>query len=185
MGFSTVFLGEGQGMSLISNFWTIHQSKLTELLESSKPHEKKIGKPPILPFIKQKYETVYPWYEYLEANAQKEIEYNYSGMVMTDFDLILRESSSSIFDKALPESDLYSGYCGGSAAIVNHEIAQNILDCIYKLSLSESDVVAFYDADEKPSEWRFKSADILSTSEHVWCWLGKVTEEKLGILVIG
>ncbi len=172
-------------MSLISTFWVLNKSKLDHLLSESKPVEKKVGKKPLLPFIKQKTETICPWFDYLKENAQEEKEYEFSGMVMTDYDLMLMESSSSIFETAIEQSSILSEYCGGSAAIIDYEGAQEIIKNITNSNFTESDVTKFYDEDEKPEDWRFNPKDILITGEHIKQWCSKVTPDDLGILVIG
>lgn len=176
---------KGSIVSLISTFWTIDKSKLNELLAESKPVERTIGKKPLLPFMKQKTEMVYPWFDFLNESAQKESEYPHSGMVMTDYDLMLSEAAESMFNLSMPEANLLSEYCGGSAAIINFDHAQALLENIENASFSENDVTKFYDEDEKPEDWRFSPKDVLNAGEHIKLWCSKVTPEKLGILVIG
>ncbi|MDX8128494.1 hypothetical protein QLH52_14470 [Methylomonas sp. OY6] len=172
-------------MSLISTFWTLDKIKLVELLSKSKPIEKKVGKNPLIPFMKQKTEVVYPWLDFLNENAHEEIAYELSGMVMTDYDLMLSQVAESIFDLAMPESNKLSEYCGGSAAIIDYQIAKNIIENIEEANFAESDVTKFYDEDEKPEDWRFEPKVVMSTGEHIKQWCSKVTPDKLGILVIG
>lgn len=172
-------------MSLISTFWTLHKSKLDQLLSESRPIEKKVGNKPLLPFLKQKTEMIYPWLDYLNENAHEEKNYELSGMIMTGFDLMLMESSSSIFESALEQSSRLSEYCGGSAAIIDYEGAKKIIKNITTSNFTESDVAKFYDEDEKPDDWRFDPKDILFTSEHIKQWCSKVTPDNLGILIIG
>ena len=172
-------------MSLISSFWILKKSKLDNLLSESKPVEKKVGKKPLVPFFKQKTEVIYPWFDYLKENAHEENEYRFSGMVMTDFDLMLMDSFSSIFEAALDQSNVLSEYCGGSAAILDYEGAQQIIKNISNSNFTESDVTKFYDEDEKPEDWRFDPQDLLATGEHIKQWCNKVTPNNLGILIIG
>jgi len=172
-------------MSLISSFWTIEKEKLAELLENSKPYEKEIGKKSWFNFKKPKTESIYPWYDYLSENAKEEDVFNSSGMVMTDFDLILMDSLTSIFDRGLPESNHISEYTGGSAVLLGCEAANEIFKNISSLNLSASDVVKFYDEDEKPEDWRCEPQDVVNAGEHIKLWCEKVSSEKLGLLVIG
>ena len=172
-------------MSLISSFWTLDKSKLNELLSESKPVEKKVSNKPLLPFMKQKTEMVYPWFDFFKKNAHEENAYELSGMVMTDYDLMLSETAESIFNLSLPQSNQFSEYCGGSAAIIDYENAQKIIENITKANFTESDVTKFYEDDEKPDDWRFNPKDVLNTGEHIKNWCSKVTLEKIGVLVIG
>ena len=172
-------------MSLISSFWTINKEKLNNLLDNSRPYEKITGKKSWLPFKKPKTETIYPWHDYLSQNAKEEERFNYSGSTMTDFDLILTDSSSSIFDFGLAESNQISEYSGGSAVLIDYEAAKTIIQNISSLNLSASDVVRFYDEDEKPDKWRCDPQDVVDSGEHIKLWCEKVTPEKLGLLIIG
>ena len=172
-------------MSLISSFWTLEESKLDDLLNESKPFEKIIGKKPLLPFMRPKKEMVYPWYDFLQSHAQEESAYEYSGMVMTDFDLMLSEVNKSVFDISLSQSSVFSECCGGSAAIIDHESAKKITESIDAACFKESDVVKYYDEDEKPLDWRFKPSEVLQAGEHIKLWCSKVSSGKVGILVIG
>ena len=84
-------------MSLTSTFWTLHKPKLDQLLSESRPIEKKVGNKPFLSLLKQKTKIIYPWFDYLNKNSSEEKNYGLSGMIMADFDLMLMESSTSIF----------------------------------------------------------------------------------------
>ncbi|WP_445356562.1 hypothetical protein ACJJIC_05380 [Microbulbifer sp. ANSA002] len=172
-------------MSLISTFWTIDTLEINTPLVESKPVEHKIGKKPLLPFIKHKTEMVFPWFDALKKYAQEESTYQHSGMVMIDFDSMLSEKAESIFNLSLPEARLLSEYCGGSTAIIDHRHAKTLAETIENVSFSESDVTKFYDADKKLNNCRFDPKDILYAGEHLILWCSKVTPEKLGILVIG
>lgn len=176
---------KGGIVSLISTFWTLNKTKLDQLLSESKPVEKTVGKKPLLPFMKQKTEIVYPWFDYLNENAQEGDEYELSGMVMTDYDLMLSKIAGSIFELSLPQSNQLSEYCGGSSAIIGYENAQHIIETIEKANFTERDVTRFYDEDERPEDWRFDPKDVLSTGEHIKNWCSKVTPDKIGILIIG
>ena len=104
---------------------------------------------------------------------------------MTDFDLVLIDSSSSIFDRGLPESNKISDYSGGSAVLMSYESANQIIKDITTLNLSEADVVRFYDEDEKPEDWRCNSENVVKSGNVIKSWCEKITPEKLGLLVIG
>lgn len=172
-------------MSLISSFWTINKSMLTDLLAKSKPVEIKVGKKPLLPFVKQKTKVIYPWLDFLTENAQEEKSYEYSGMIMIDYNLMLSEAAKSLFDLSIHEASQFSEYCGGSSAIINYEYAQTIITHIKNTSFSERDVVQFYNKNQTPGESRFNLKEILDAGEHVKLWCNSITPEKLGILVIG
>jgi hypothetical protein len=170
-------------MSLIATFWTFKKEGLADLLEKIKPYEKEITKKSW--FKKAKTESVYPWFDYLNENAHQEAECDFSGMAVTDFDLILMDSSSSIFDCGLSESNLISEYSGGSAVLISYEAANKIIKNMATLNLAEADVVKFYDEDEKPEDWRCNPEDVVNSGNFIKSWCGKVTPDKLGLLVIG
>ena len=175
--------GDTTIMSIIASFWTIEKDSLADLLEKSKPYDKEIAKKSW--FQKAKTEEVYPWHDFLSENALEEKGFDCSGMAMTDFDLILMDSSSSIFDCGLPESNQMSEYSGGSAMLVCSESAKKIIQNISSLNLSEPDVVRFYDEEEKPKDWRCEPQDVINAGAHIKNWCEKVTSNKLGLLVIG
>jgi hypothetical protein len=172
-------------MSIIASFWTIDKSKLGELVEKSRPYQKEIGKKPWYFFKNPEVETIYPWFDYLKENAKEEKSFDYSGMAISDFDLILSKASESIFEICLPESNILSEFSGGSAALLDHEAASKVIQNIASLNLTPEVVKKFYDEDEKPHEWRFDAEVLLKAGEAIKSWCQEVSSDKLGLLVIG
>jgi hypothetical protein len=172
-------------VSLVASFWTIDKSKLGELVEKSRTYQKVTRKKAWYYFKKPKVETIYPWFDYLKENAKEEESFDYSGMAMIDFDLILSKASESFFEICLSESTILSEFSGGSAALLDHEAASKVIQNILSLNLTPEAVDKFYDEDEKPHEWRFEAEVLLKAGEAIKSWCQKVSPDKLGLLVIG
>ena len=172
-------------MSLIASFWTIDLNERNQIVDRFKPIERSVGRKSWLLFGARKTETEYPWLDYLQAYAVEQASFEYSGSAIVDFDLILSAKYESIFAMGLPESETLSEYSGSSVAFLDNDARTKAAHAIGTLDLTGSEVERYYDSDEKPPEWRPDPDVVVEAGNHLKRWLGAITNERYGILMIG
>jgi hypothetical protein len=172
-------------MSLIASFWTIDSARRAEIVDAFKPLQVERTQRRWGIFRSTKRETTYPWFDYLREHAREEAEFRHSGIAMTDFDLIFAQSGASIFSTGLPESDALSEHSQASVALLDECAAGAVLSRLESFDLSEEDVVRFYDADQKPLEWRSEPTSVVAAHRQLIEWCRTVEPGRLGLLMIG
>jgi len=172
-------------MSLIASFWTLDADRRAEIVDAFKPVQVARTQRRWIVLRQVRYEAAYPWFDYIESNAHEEAQFEYSGIALSDLDLMLSDSGESVFTLGLPESAALSQHSQASVALLDHDIASALLPRLESLELTEADVIRFYDADEKPPEWRCDPAAVVAARDQLVTWCRAVTPGRLGLLMVG
>ena len=171
-------------MSLIASFWTLEAERRSEIVEAFKPLQV-ARKRRWLIFQRTKIETIYPWFDYMQAHAHEEAEFDQSGMVMADLHLVLAGNGGSVFDLGLPESEALSEHSQGTVALFDEERARAALARLESFELTEADVVRGYDAEGKPEGWHSDPRSVIAAHRQLIAWLRTVVPGRIGLLMVG
>ncbi len=171
-------------MSLIASFWTLDAPRRAELVEAFKPVQRSRTERRWLLFAKTKTETVYPWLDYLKANAREEAEFRYSGSGVADLELMLPENSS-LFSLALPESADLGESSGASVALIDESTAGLALERLSAVTIRAADIVRFLESDGRPPSDPAEVESVLAAHRQMLLWCRAVTPGRLGLLMVG
>jgi hypothetical protein len=135
-------------------------------------------------FAETKTETVYPWFDYMRANAREEAEFRYSGAAVADLELLLAQRTS-LFSLALPESAELGESSGASVALIDEPAAQIALTRLSALTFQEADIVRFYESDGRPLADPSEAEAVLAAHRQMLVWCRAVTPGRIGLLMVG
>ena len=164
-------------MSSIASFWTLPATARSAIVEAFKPVTKRRW------LFSRK--TIYPWFDWMQKHAHEEADFNRGGSAMVDFELITTGTAGSVLALGLPESDSLSQSSGASVALLDNAAARLAISRLQSLTLSEEDVVRFYDADSRPEDWRCEPASIVAAHRQLVSWCRTVGPDRIGLLMVG
>ena len=171
-------------MSFIASFWTLDAGYRAGLVDAFRPIQRLQTKRRWLVLSSTVVETVYPWFEYMNAHAREEAEFQFSGAVMADLELMLPQGSS-LFSLALPESNKLAEYAEASVALVDEERARAAESLLSSFELTQEAVIRFYESDQRPLENPADAESLLAGLAQLVAWCRTVTPGRLGLLMIG
>ena len=171
-------------MSLIVSFWTLAAQRRTELLDAFRPVQRSSTERRWLLFPQTKTETVYPWFDYIRANATEEAEFKYGGLAMVDLEVMLPKDVS-LFSLALPESVELGEYSGASVALIDEPTARAAHARLSVVTLTATEIVRFHEADGRPLADASEAEAILAAHRQLLKWCLTVIPGRIGLLMVG
>jgi hypothetical protein len=171
-------------MSLIASFWTLEADRRVELADAFRPVQRSRTERRWLLFPQTKTETVYPWFDYMRANAKEEADFRYSGSGVADLELMLPENTS-LFSLALPESADLGASAGASVALIDEPTARIALERLSAVTLRAADIVRFLETDGRPPSDPAEVESVLAAHRQMLVWCRTVTPGRIGLLMVG
>src|SRR5208282_1383035 len=98
---------------------------------------------------------------------------------------LMLPDGSSLFSQSLPESRDLSASAQGSIALIDEPIARVAEDRLSAFTLTEHDVIAFYESDGRPLTEKADALPILEAHRHLITWCKTVLPGRIGLLNIG
>ncbi len=164
-------------LSLIATFWTLPIAKRSAIVEGFRPFTTRRW------FFSRT--TVYPWLDWMSANAREEAAFDHGGAAMVDFEILATGLAGSLLELGLPESEYLSESSGASVTLLDYSAAQRALARLGSFRLTKADVDRFYNQDRRPQETRCDPQSIIAAHQHLTSWCQAVVPDQLGLWMIG